>query len=108
MFQKLFAESGLSLDRLKALLEAGAAGSIAKAARGDPVRQSQYSRQIKELENFFQTKLVTETRKRHSPKRSRKRAGPYLALFPAGLIELPAWMCIRGRNVSNRRRRTTP
>jgi len=30
MFERLFAESGLSLDRLKALLEVGATGSIAK------------------------------------------------------------------------------
>lgn len=58
MFTKLFAESGLSLDRLRALLEVGAAGSIVKAAAGDPVRQSQYSRQIKELEDFFRTKLI--------------------------------------------------
>src|SRR6267143_5833901 len=58
MFEKLFAESGLSLDRLKALLEVGAAGSIVKATHGDPVRQSQYSRQIKELEDFFRTKLI--------------------------------------------------
>ncbi len=58
MFAKLFVESGLSLDRLKALLEVGATGSIVKAAHGDPVRQSQYSRQIKELEDFFQTRLV--------------------------------------------------
>ena len=58
MFSKLFAESGLSLDRLKALLEVGAAGSIVKAADGDPVRQSQYSRQIKELEDFFRTRLI--------------------------------------------------
>src|SRR6476646_5383080 len=58
MFAKLFAESGLSLDRLKALLEVGAAGSIVKATGGDPVRQSQYSRQIKELEDFFRVKLV--------------------------------------------------
>jgi DNA-binding transcriptional LysR family regulator len=58
MFAKLFAESGLSLDRLKALLEVGAAGSIVKAADKDPVRQSQYSRQIKELEDFFRTKLI--------------------------------------------------
>jgi DNA-binding transcriptional LysR family regulator len=58
MFAKLFAESGISLDRLRALLEVGAAGSIVKAANGDPVRQSQYSRQIKELEDFFQTRLV--------------------------------------------------
>src|SRR6516225_6529648 len=58
MYERLFAESGLSLDRLKALLEVGAAGSIVKAADADPVRQSQYSRQIKELEDFFRTRLI--------------------------------------------------
>src|SRR5690349_6454222 len=58
MFEKLFAESGFSLDRLRALLEVGAAGSIAKAAGGEPVRQSQYSRQIKELEDFFRARLI--------------------------------------------------
>ncbi len=58
MFRKLFAENGLSLDRLRALLEVGAAGSIVRAANGDPVRQSQYSRQIKELEDFFRTRLI--------------------------------------------------
>ena len=58
MFGKLFAESGLSLDRLKAFLEVGSARSIVKAANGDPVRQSQYSRQIKELEDFFRTRLI--------------------------------------------------
>jgi DNA-binding transcriptional LysR family regulator len=58
MFTKLFAESGLSLDRLRALVEVGAAGSMVRAAAGDPARQSQYSRQIKELEDFFQSGLV--------------------------------------------------
>ena len=58
MFSRLFAESGLSLDRLKALLEVGAAGSIVRAADGDPVRQSQYSRQIKEVEDFFRARLI--------------------------------------------------
>jgi DNA-binding transcriptional LysR family regulator len=58
MFAKLFAESGLSLDRLKTLLEVAVAGSLVKAAEGDPVRQSQYSRQIKELEDFFRIQLV--------------------------------------------------
>ena len=58
MYAKLFAESGLSLDRLKALVEVGAAGSIVRATGGDPIRQSQYSRQIKELEGFFQTNLM--------------------------------------------------
>lgn len=58
MFAKLFAESGLSLDRLKTLLEVAVAGSLVKAAGGDPVRQSQYSRQLKELESFFRVQLV--------------------------------------------------
>jgi DNA-binding transcriptional LysR family regulator len=58
MFAKLFVDAGLSLDRLRALVEVGATGSIAKAAESDPIRQSQYSRQIKELEDFFQTKLI--------------------------------------------------
>lgn len=58
MFAKLFAQSGLSLDRLRALVEVGAVGSIVRAAEGDPARQSQYSRQLKELEDFFQTGLV--------------------------------------------------
>jgi DNA-binding transcriptional LysR family regulator len=58
MFTKLFSQSGLSLDRLKALVEVGSAGSIVQAAGSEPARQSQYSRQIKELEDFFQAGLV--------------------------------------------------
>lgn len=58
MFSRLLAQSGLSLDRLRALVEVGACGSIVRAAEGDPARQSQYSRQIKELEEFFQVALV--------------------------------------------------
>jgi DNA-binding transcriptional LysR family regulator len=58
MFSHLFAEGGLSLNRVKSLLEVAAAGSIVKAADGDSVKQSQYSRQIKELEDFFQVKLM--------------------------------------------------
>jgi DNA-binding transcriptional LysR family regulator len=57
MFQSLFDDRGLSLDRLRALLEVRDAGSIAEAAPGDPVRQSQYSRQLRELSEFFGTKL---------------------------------------------------
>jgi len=58
MFARLFAQSGLSLDRLRALVEVGARGSIVRAAEGDFARQSQYSRQIKELGDFFQIALV--------------------------------------------------
>src|SRR3954469_16275610 len=53
MFETLFAERGLSLDRLKVLIEVRDAGSIAQAAPGDSVRQSQYSRQLRELSEFF-------------------------------------------------------
>ncbi len=53
MFESLFSERGLSLDRLKVLIEVRDAGSIAQAAPGDSVRQSQYSRQLRELSEFF-------------------------------------------------------
>lgn len=53
MFESLFSERGLSLDRLRVLVEVHDAGSIAQAAPDDPIRQSQYSRQIRELAEFF-------------------------------------------------------
>jgi len=53
MYDSLFAEGGLSLERLKVLLEVYDAGSIAQAAPSDTVRQSQYSRQLRELAEFF-------------------------------------------------------
>lgn len=58
MFERLFARRGLSLDRLRTFLEVAAAGGIARAAAGDAVRQSQFSRQIGELEAFFEVELV--------------------------------------------------
>lgn len=58
MFEHLFSEHGLSLDRLRSLIEVAEAGSIAKAVDRDHVRQSQYSRQIKELEAFFGMELT--------------------------------------------------
>ena len=58
MFEKLFKGGGLSLDRLRVLCEVAEAGSIATAAKGNPVRQSQYSRQLKELEDFFEVELT--------------------------------------------------
>lgn len=63
MFEALFSERGLSLDRLKVLIEVRDAGSIAAAAPGDPVRQSQYSRQLRELAEYFGSE-VTERRGR--------------------------------------------
>lgn len=71
MYKSLFIKSGLSLDRLNTLVEVDVAGRISKAAGADPVRQSQYSRQIRELETFFECKLA-------------ERRGRCMALTPAG------------------------
>lgn len=57
-FGELFAKRGLSLDRLRSFLMIVEAGGIAKAAEGDPTRQSQFSRQVKELEEFFGVALT--------------------------------------------------
>lgn len=58
MYDNLFSERGLSFDRLRVLVEVHDAGGIAKAAPGDPIRQSQYSRQLRELSEFFGTEVA--------------------------------------------------
>ncbi|MFZ2642100.1 MAG: LysR family transcriptional regulator [Verrucomicrobiia bacterium] len=62
MFEKLFAHSGLSLDRLRAFAEIVKAGGITAAARDDSNRQSQLSRQLKELERYFGAELIRRGR----------------------------------------------
>ena len=52
-FNKLFSRTGLSLERLRTLCELDAAGSYARMAPDDRGRQSLFSRQISELEEFF-------------------------------------------------------
>jgi DNA-binding transcriptional LysR family regulator len=71
MFDDLLSRSGLSLDRLHAFLKVAHAGGIARAVAGDNVRQSQFSRQIRELETFFGAPLFS-------------RHGKSLRLTPAG------------------------
>jgi len=58
MFDNLFAHSGLSLERLKTFREIVAAGGITGAAGDDSNKQSQYSRQLKELEKYFGVELL--------------------------------------------------
>jgi DNA-binding transcriptional LysR family regulator len=60
----LFSRRGLSIDRLRSFLAVADAGSIARAAPNDPVRQSQLSRQIGELEAFFGHALVARRGRR--------------------------------------------
>lgn len=63
-FERLFAVSGLSLDRLRTFLRVVEAGNLSKAASGDPTKQSQFSRQIKELEAFFGVALTRRVGRR--------------------------------------------
>jgi len=77
MFEDLFSKGGLSLDRLRSFMQMARAGSIAKAAPGDVNRQSQISRQIRELEEFFGTELA-------------RRRGKTLSLSTSG--ERLAWL----------------
>src|ERR1700744_3939963 len=62
MFESLFAQSGLSLERLKTFREIVAAGGITAAAGDDSNRQSQFSRQLKELERYFGVELLKRGR----------------------------------------------
>jgi len=58
MFAELLSKGGLSLDRLQSFCQVAEARGVTKAAKGDPARQSQFSRQIKELEEFFGVELA--------------------------------------------------
>jgi DNA-binding transcriptional LysR family regulator len=57
MDNSVFSKSGLSLERLKSFCLVAEVESFTKAAEGDSNRQSLYSRQIKDLEQFFGTEL---------------------------------------------------
>jgi DNA-binding transcriptional LysR family regulator len=70
-FTRLFIENGLSLERLAALVAVDDAGGIANAAPDDDSRQSLISRQISQLEEFFEIEL-------------KSKAGKTIRLTPAG------------------------
>lgn len=58
MFKNLISQRGLSLDRLHTFHRVAQTGGIARAANSNPVQQSQFSRQIRELESFFGVELT--------------------------------------------------
>lgn len=58
MFWELLGKGGLSLDRLQSFCLVAQAGGVTKAAKGEANRQTLYSRQVKELEEFFGVELV--------------------------------------------------
>jgi DNA-binding transcriptional LysR family regulator len=53
---------GISLERLRSFLSVVEAGGFTRAARGDPTRQSQLSRQVKELEAALGQSLLERSR----------------------------------------------
>jgi len=59
-FAKIAAK-GLSIERLNTFCQIVEAGTIARAAKGDSVRQSQYSRQLKDLEGALGVRLFLRT-----------------------------------------------
>jgi DNA-binding transcriptional LysR family regulator len=63
-FERLFTTSGLSLERLRTFLLVAEAGNLSKAAKGDVTRQSQFSRQVKELERYFGAALTRRVGRR--------------------------------------------
>ena len=62
--EHLLSLSGLSLERMSSFLQVVEAGNIAKAALGDATKQSQFSRQIKEMESFFGVALTRRVGRR--------------------------------------------
>src|SRR5271165_7096485 len=71
MYSELFAKTGLSMERLHALVLLQKEGSLIKAAHGDAVRQSQMSRYLTELASYFEVRIV-------------EKSGKTLKLTPAG------------------------
>jgi DNA-binding transcriptional LysR family regulator len=72
MSQNLLSGRGLSFERLEVLLKVHDAGSIAAAAPGSPSQQSQFSRQLRELSEFFGAEIA-------------HRQGRLMKLTPLGL-----------------------
>ncbi|HKV93109.1 MAG TPA: LysR family transcriptional regulator [Candidatus Angelobacter sp.] len=71
MFEDLFKERGLSLERLHALVQLEGCGSLIKAAGNDKGKQSRYSHYLRELSEFFRVPLTA-------------RSGKGIRLTPAG------------------------
>ena len=84
MFDELFSESGISLDRCRAFLAIVEAGGITQASEGSTSRQSQLSRQLGELETWLGAKLScwNAVRCRNPPKRFGRAWRPPFCQWP--------------------------
>ncbi len=84
MFDSVFTRKGLSLERLRSFCEVAQAGSIAQAVEDTHRKQPSYSRDIAELERYFESPLFARTLGRtRSGKRMAGLTAQGRALFAA-------------------------
>lgn len=81
-------KNGLSLERLSTHCRVVAAGSLVAAADGDPSRQSQYSRQIRELEEAVGAKLFLRVGRGVQPTAAGRKLADLVIAFFCGLDSL--------------------
>ena len=74
-------KKGFSIERLAALASIAEHGGIMNAAGGDPVRQSQLSRQMKELEGFFDFALLDRSSTPHQVTNAGEHISRHTELF---------------------------
>lgn len=79
---------GISIERLDTFCLVVQAGSIAAAAVNDPTRQSQFSKQIKDLEEALGTKLVHRVGKLIKPTNAGLELAALAGTFFSGLEDL--------------------
>ena len=84
----ILSKRGLSLDRLASFCAVVEAGSFVAAAKRDPNRQSQFSRQIKDLEQVLGTKLFVREGKLLKLTVAGQRLAAMTEGYFAGLEEL--------------------
>jgi len=76
---------GLSLDRLETLSRIVSQGSIAQASGGNPNKQSQFSRQVAELESWFGIGLLDRSSVPNKPTAAALRISREVELFMSNL-----------------------
>src|SRR5436190_41028 len=85
---KSAALAGISIDRLHTLCSVVEAGTIVIAAGPDPNRQSQFSRQLKELEKALGTTLFDRVGKTLQPNERGRRVAVAAQTFFGALDDL--------------------
>ncbi len=84
----ILGQKGLSIERLRAFCAVVETGSVIGAADGDPVRQSQMSRQIKELEEALEVKLFERVNRRLIPTKAGRELAVMTVSYFSGIAEM--------------------